>query len=93
MIRLKIDVTKIDKTKLFKGAKGTYLDVTLIERHGDKYGNDYMAVQDVGAEARKRGEKGAILGNGKLVAREAIPTKEAPPASATQENLDEDVPF
>ena len=69
MIRVKIDVTKIDKTKLFKGAKGTYLYLTLIEnRNGpDQYGNDFMVVQDLGKEARERGEKGPILGNGKMI--------------------------
>ena len=28
-VSLKIDVSKIDKARLFKGAKGTYLDATV----------------------------------------------------------------
>ena len=52
MITVKIDVTKIDKALLFKGAKGTYLDVVLFETPEDKFGNDYRVVQGVTKEAR-----------------------------------------
>jgi len=33
METIKIDVLKIEKCRLFKGAKGTYLDATLIMRN------------------------------------------------------------
>ena len=67
MIRIKIDVSKLDKTAFFKGAKGTYADITLIENRGgpDRFGNDYMVVQDLGKDRRLAGERGPILGNGK----------------------------
>lgn len=35
---IKIDVTKIDKTALFKGQKGTYLTLDVIETPNGKYG-------------------------------------------------------
>ena len=66
-IRLKIDVTKIDKARLFKGKSGTYLDATLIPSPNNKFGDDYMIVQDIGREEREKGHKGAILGNGKIL--------------------------
>lgn len=66
MIRCKINLDMVLKDRLFKGAKGTYLDITLLDRHGDKYGNDFMVVQDLGKDARLRGEKSPILGNGKI---------------------------
>ena len=95
-IRCKIDVTKIDKSRLFKGAKGTYLDCTLIYKQSD-YG-DYMIVQDVGKEARLAGVQGAILGNGKRLVRNV---QQNAPQSATQRpapkpaptQFDDDVPF
>lgn len=59
----KIDVTKIDKTKLFKGAKGTYLDIALIETPNNQYGDSHMITQSVSKEEREAGVKGAILGN------------------------------
>jgi len=76
MQRLRIDVTKIDKSALYKGAKGTYLDVTLLDnRDGtNQYGNDGMIVQDIGKERREAGEKGAILGNWKHVGQ-STPTR------------------
>lgn len=70
IIKLKIDVTKIDKALLFKGEKGTYLDCTLLLKDGgevDNYGNSGMVVQDVSKETREAGGKGAILGNAKIV--------------------------
>ena len=69
MQRLKIDVTKIDKSALYKGEKGTYLDITLLDnRDGtDQYGNDGMVVQDIGKQRREAGEKGPILGNWKHI--------------------------
>lgn len=65
-IRVKIDVSKIDKSQLFKGVKGTYLDLYLYPTPDDKYGNDFRVTQDVSKEARQAGQKGAILGNAKF---------------------------
>ena len=66
ILKLKIDVSSIDKTTLFKGKKGVYLDATvLIKDSPDQYGNDGMIVQDVSKEAREAGQKGPILGNAK----------------------------
>jgi hypothetical protein len=65
MIKLSIDVSKIDKDKLYKGKKGTYLNVALIDTPDNQYGNDFMVVQDIPKEDREAGQKGAILGNGK----------------------------
>jgi len=62
----KIDVTKIDKNKLYEGKKGTYLDVILIPTPGSHFGNDYMLVQGVTKEDREAGLRGEILGNAKL---------------------------
>lgn len=65
MITGKIDVTKVDKTHLFKGKAGTYLDIALITNKTgrDQYGNDGMIVQSVSKQARQDGHKGPILGN------------------------------
>ena len=63
MITLQIDVTKIDKSRLFKGKKGTYLNVILIETPNSQYG-DYMVKQQVSKEEREKGIE-IILGSGK----------------------------
>ena len=94
MIAGKIDVLKIDKAKLFKGAKGTYLDIAIIETPNGKYG-DYMIVQSVSKEEREAGIKGAILGNAKNMGGGYVQPKrqaeQRPPSP--QENLDDDCPF
>jgi hypothetical protein len=68
-VNLKIDVSKIDKSKLFKGQKGVYLDaVAFIDIDQiDQYGNSGMITQDAGKDSQ---EKGAILGNSKIFWRD-----------------------
>jgi hypothetical protein len=86
MIKLKIDVTKIDKSKLFKGAKGTYLDaVVFLKDEADQYGNNGMIVQSVTKEEREQGVKGVILGNAQLGA----PSQQQP----TEQEGDDLLPF
>ena len=64
-VRVKIDVSKIDKNRLFTGAKGIYLDATvfIVIDQKDQYENNGMITQDVTKEERERGVKGPILGN------------------------------
>jgi len=62
--RLKLDVTKLDKSAFFKGAKGTYVDITLWENdEPDEWGNTHSAKQDMGKD--RRGEKTPYVGNAK----------------------------
>jgi hypothetical protein len=67
-VRLSIDVSKIDKSKLYKGEKGTYLSCTAFidPSNPDQYGNAGMITQDVSKEEKEAGVKGAILGNSKV---------------------------
>lgn len=68
MITVKIDVKKINKDKLFPGKNGAmYLDLVILDSPNDKYGNDYMVIQQNTKEEREAGVKGVILGNGKNV--------------------------
>ena len=100
-ISVSIDVTKIDKERLFVGKKGKYLDVTLIETPNSQYDDDYMAVQSVTKEEREGGMQGAILGNGKIFGgerREPVqPSQFAPEPQPqpkpTPASVEDDVPF
>ena len=67
-LSLKIDVSKIDKARLFSGQKGTYLDATIFVELAelDQYGNSGMITQDVTKDEKEQGVKGNILGNGKV---------------------------
>jgi len=68
IVTLKIDVTKIDKARLFAGQKGTYLDAVLfLDTDADDYGQNGMITQSVSKEEREAGTRGAILGNAKII--------------------------
>ena len=81
-ISVKLDVSKIDKAKLFKGEKGIYLDAAIIMKdEPDQYGNIGMIVQSVSKDERLAGVKGAILGNVRYIG------KTEQPASPQKEDL------
>lgn len=69
IIAIKIDVTKIDKNRLFPGKNGRkYLDAVLfLNEEADQYGQNGMITQSVSKEERESGVKGAILGNVKVI--------------------------
>ncbi len=97
-ISLKIDVTKIDKAKLFKGAKGTYLDLTAFidVDKPDQYDNNGMVTQSTSKEERDAGVKGAILGNLKVFMKkesQVQPPQAAPSPTGFQDSSEDDCPF
>lgn len=68
-VGLKIDVSKIDKSKLFSGKNGAkYLDATVFvdTDNPDQYGNNGMITQSQTKEEKDSGTYGAILGNCKV---------------------------
>ena len=92
IIRLNIDVTKLDKKRLHKGAKGTYANLTvLLKDSPDQYGNDGMIVEDVSKEERESGTKGAIVGNARIAGQK--PKAQSAPAPSSAVDDDSDIPF
>lgn len=71
-LNLKIDVTKIDKARLFQGEKGTYLDLsTFIDLDNlDQYGNNGFITQSTTKEEREQKVQLPILGNAKIYYKE-----------------------
>ena len=67
-VSVRIDVTKIDKDKLYKGQIGQYLDLTTFINldEQDKYGNNGFISQSVSKEEKDSGVKTPILGNVKV---------------------------
>lgn len=93
IIRIKLDRKKLLEEYVFKGAKGEYYDLTLLEnRDGtDRFGNDFMLVQDLGQSARKAGKKGPIVGNAKYVGTgQSAPRKEQPPQTETYTQMNDE---
>lgn len=102
-VSIKIDVSKIEEARLFKGAKGTYLDVTaFIDLDElDQYGNSGMITQDVSKAEKEAGTRGPILGNTKVFWSEGRQAPQAAPAAAAptpggpgpENDFDDDIPF
>lgn len=92
MIAIKIATAKIDKTHLYEGKTGKFLDILLMENKDgvDQYGNAGFVIQSVSKEAKARGEKGPIIGNWKHIGTNK-PQAAAQPAK--QEDANDDVPF
>jgi len=64
-VRIKLNVSQIDKARLFKGNKGVYLDATVFidVDQKDQYDNNGMITQDITKEEKEQGVQGNILGN------------------------------
>jgi hypothetical protein len=102
-VSLKIDVSKIDKARLFKGEKGVYLDATVfinVDEQG-QYGDNGMVTQSW--KDQQKGE-GPILGNAKVFWRDdgqqaqQAPKQQSQPQPTTggpgpENDFDSDVPF
>ena len=79
-VRLKINVSKIEKARLFKGAKGMYLDCTVFidQANPSQYGDHGFIAQDVSKEEREAGTKGPIIGNVEVFYNENQSQQSAP---------------
>ena len=90
-ISLSINVEKIEKERLYKGKKGTYLDAVLFyNSEKDQYDQNGFIVQSVSKEEREAGTKGNILGNAKELGGGS---NEPPVDMDAVEDLDDDLPF
>ena len=69
----KINLSKIDKTKLFEGKTGKWMDVTIwLNDKPDEYGNDLSIEQST-----KKGDSKLFIGNAKeYVKKEELPDKQ-----------------
>lgn len=105
-IELRIDVTKIDKARLYKGEKGTYLTMTAFVDldQVDQYDNNGMITHK-----KEKDEQGntPILGNTKVFWKDDVqhaqPPQQAPQQTPAQpspmsenprpDDFDDDIPF
>ena len=97
-LNVRINVSKIDKSKLYKGAKGVYLNMTTFVDldEEDEYGNNGFISMEQPKEQRDAGEQSVILGNVKKFwtdGAEVSAEASAPQSDMSIEELDEDIPF
>jgi|TARA_R100000951_G_scaffold104771_1_gene98140 hypothetical protein len=93
-LNVRINVSKIDKSKLYKGEKGVYLNMTTFVDldQEDEYGNNGFISMEQSKEQRDAGEQSVILGNVKKFWIDGA-TASAPQSDMSLEELDEDIPF
>ena len=67
-LKISIDVTKIDKSRIFAGKKGKYIDLTgfIDTDNPGQYGDHGTLSQSVTAEERQNGTRLPICGNIKV---------------------------
>lgn len=97
-INVRIDVTKIDKERLYKGAKGTYLDLTTFvdTDNKDQYDNNGFISHSQTKEEREAGEKTPILGNVKVFYTDGGSPQSSGKAQQVMQEadlLEDDIPF
>ena len=94
-ISASIDVSKIDKEKLIKGKKGTYLNITAFVDldNKDQYDNNGMVTQSVTSEEREAGTRGVILGNTKVFFQGESKQNTSSLQVESFEDLSDDIPF
>jgi len=99
-INLSINVSKIDKAKLFKGHQGVYLDATVfvdLDSY-DKYGQSGMITQALKKGEKEQGIKGNILGNAKVFWKEGSQSpmpnpQNNEPAKVQGAHVPDEIPF
>lgn len=68
LISISVNVDKIDKTRLVKGEKGNYLNLTIaLNDEQGKFGNDVSCWQGQTKEEREAKAQKNYLGNGKTI--------------------------
>jgi hypothetical protein len=92
LLSLSIDVTKINKSELITGEKGTYLNLTVsLNDEADKFGNTVSAWQSQTKEQREAKVNRTFLGNGKVIF-DSEGKQQAPQVQQAQED-DNSLPF
>lgn len=91
VMKLVINLSKVDKQKLFKGQKGIYLNAALIIKdEADQYGNNAFIIEEITKEQRLAGERGTIIGSGKYLKTQNLPSE---PNGNVADGWENDLPF
>lgn len=99
-LTVKVNLDKVLKDNLYKGQKGTYLDLVLFNTPESPYGDDFVVKQDLGKEAREQGKESPILGNGKAwdlsgqpCPRDGVQSAPSAPSPVAPTSTNDDLPF
>jgi len=86
IVNASIDLSKIEKAKVYKGRKGEYLNVTIfVNDEVDQFGNNASIIVSQTKEEREAKTPRVYLGNGKTAHLQNQPKQE--------ETVSNDLPF
>ena len=98
-----IDVTKLEKSRFFKGKKGTYAKLTCFvdTEETSQYGDNGTITQELSKEDRDNGVKLPILGNAKIFWKDGQSGQQSQGRQPQQNNqnngydagMTDDIPF
>jgi len=90
IIKLKLDLNKIDKSKIFEGTKGKYYEIdVMINDKFDNYGQNVSACNPTAS----KDETKVYIGNGKIVWTNNEPLQVAPKQGQPQQAQSDEPPF
>jgi hypothetical protein len=100
-VNFQIDVTKLDKTRFYKGAKGTYTNLTVfIDSEPNQYGKNGLISEQMSKEERDDGLKLPIVGNATIFwttdadnFKQQLQDQPAPANQPQTDDFDDDIPF
>ena len=83
VIKLQLDLSKIDKSKIIEGKKGKYVDLTIsVNDESNDYGQNVSAWHQQTKEEREAKESKTYVGNGAVIWTDGIiATAEKPEAT------------
>ena len=97
IVNFSINVEDIDKSKLIKGKKGSYLNLTMSINDETKFGNNSSVSISQSKEEREAKEAKTYLGNGKVVwmsdAGVTVAEREQELSTSTSAASQDDLPF
>jgi hypothetical protein len=97
IVNFSINVEDIDKSKLIKGKKGSYLNLTMSINDETKFGNNASVSVSQSKEEREAKEAKTYLGNGKVVwmsdAGVTVAEREQELSTSTSAASENDLPF
>ena len=95
-LNVRIDVTKIDKSRLYEGKNGAkYLDLTTFVNTGepDKYGNHGFVTEQQTQEERQNGVRMPILGNTRVFWQSESDRESSQAQEGGGDISDDNIPF
>ncbi len=97
IVNFSINVEDIDKSKLIKGKKGSYLNLTMSINDETKFGNNASVSVSQSKEEREANEAKSYLGYGKVVwmsdAGVTVAEREQELSTSTSAASQDDLPF